>query len=371
MMNARRQSIRIAGIALCLALLAAGVARAESIRELVSIQGAPTIPLNGIGIVTGLANTGDKKNAAQQLLRKYLSNNNFDFDEASFTTGNIAIVQVTAEWQPFSRPGQKFAVNVTSINDAKSLAGGQLLDCDLFDGQSESPIARATGQVVTGSGILTRGLIMAGQNGGGMLLAAYPFGNVINREGVVRLNLNRPNWADAVNIARQINQTPSLNPNLKETLMFAEAEATEPVAYAKDSGQVLVRVPQGYRYNVPEYIATILDVPVAVNRPAMIIVNRARNSIVVTGDIRVANAVVSLQDKTVTIQPGNETDPARYTLANDAPRRLVETDGPGTYANLQGLIDTLNAMGLTTDQITTIFEQLRSAGAINAELINQ
>lgn len=370
-MAATRQPNRIAGVLLCLALLTAGSAWAESVRELVTIQGAAPIPLNGIGIVTGLANTGDKKIAAQQLLRKYLSNNNFEFDESSLATGNIAIVRVMAEWQPFSRPGQKFAVSVSSINDAKSLAGGELLACDLFDGYSEAPVARATGQVVTGAGILTRGMIMPGQNGGGMLLATYPFGNVMNKEGVVRLNLNRPNWADAVNIARQINQTPALNPNLKETLMFAEAGPTEPVAYAKDAGQLLVRVPQEYRYNVPEYIATILDVPVAVNRPAMIVVNRARNSIVVTGDIRVSNAVVSLQDKTVTIQPGNEEDPARYVLANDTPRRVVETDGPGTYANLQGLIDTLNAMGLTTEQIITIFEQLRSAGAINADLINQ
>ncbi len=366
-----RNILRNLILAALLALLPAGAARAENVRELVVIQGAVPIPLEGIGIVTGLASTGERSEAALQLLRKFLSNNNFDFDPSSLTTGNIALVRVNAELPPFSRPGQKFAVGVSSINGAKSLVGGVLLACDLFDGYSEGPVARATGQVVVGAGILTRGVIPAGQNSGAIQFATYPFGNVVNREGVIRLNLNRPNWADASAIARQVNQTPSLNPNLQEATMFAEAEPSEPVAYAKDAGQVLVRVPEQYRHEVTRYIANLLDVPVSVNRPAMIVVNRARNSIVVTGDIRVNNAVVSLQDKMVTIRPETLEQPAAYTLNNETPRNLIELDGPGTYADLQGLIDTLNAMGLTTEQVITIFEQLRAAGAINADLINQ
>ncbi len=341
--------MRVAILSLICAVAVNFCARAEAVRELVTIQGAPPIQLEGIGIVTGLPGTGDKKDAALEMLKKYLSNSSHDFDLKNLSLGNIAFVRVTAEMPPFSRPGQKFPVSVTSLGDAKNLTGGELLSCDLFGGDGEL-YARATGQVVVGAGVQTRGTIPSGNSSGALQFTPYPFGKVVSDDGFIRLNLLRANYADSVAIARQINQTPSLNPYLQETTMFAEAAPTQPVAWAKDPGQVLVRIPNEYIYDQARYIAEVLAVPVAVDRPARIVVNRSRNSIVVTGDIRVNNAVVSLQDKTVTVLPEQDDEPARYALAADAPRNLIELDGPGTYADLQSLIDTLNAMGLGTNQ---------------------
>ncbi|MDR3210948.1 MAG: flagellar basal body P-ring protein FlgI [Planctomycetota bacterium] len=357
-------------VILVLGVLLPGVVRAEAVRELVTIQGAPAIQLEGFGIVTGLAGTGDKKDAALEMLRRYLSNLGQDFDTKNLALGNIAIVRVTAEMSPFARPGKVFPVSVTSIGDAKNLAGGELLGCDLIGGDGEL-YARATGQVVVGTNVQTRGIIPAGESSGAKLLAPYPFGKVVSDDGFIRLNLNRANYADAVAIARQINQTPSLNPYFQESTMFAEEAPTQLVAWAKDAVQVLVKIPSEHMFDQSRYIAQVLAVPVAVDRPARIVVNRSQNSIVVTGDVRVNNAVVSLQNKTVTIQPEQDDQPATYTLGDDTPRSLVEMDGPGSFADLQGLIDTLNSMGLKTEEIITIFEQLRQAGAINAEFIGQ
>ena len=357
-------------LTLIMLLALAATARAEAVRELVTIQGAPPIQLEGLGIVTGLPGTGDKKDAALEMFRKYLSNINHDFDAKNLSLGNIAVVRVTAEMPAFSRPGQKFAVSVTSVGDAKNLTGGELLGTDLFGGDGEL-YARATGQVIVGSAILTRGVIPAGDSSGALQFTPYPFGKVVSDDGFLRLNLKRANYADSVAISRQINQTPSLNPFLQEATMFAEEAPSQPVAWAKDAGQVLVRIPREHIHDQSRYIAQVLAVPVAVDRPARIVVNRSRNSIVVTGDIRVSNAVVSLQDKTVTIVPPTDEEPARYTLNNDTARSLVELEGPGTYADLQTLIDTLNAMGLGTEQIITIFEELRAAGALNAEFVSQ
>ncbi|MCC8189287.1 MAG: flagellar basal body P-ring protein FlgI [Planctomycetes bacterium] len=192
----------------------------------------------------------------------------------------------------------------------------------------------------------------------------------MNDDGVIRLNLKTPNWSDSYTIARQINQTPSLNPYLQEASMFAEAEPPQPVAWAVDSGQVRVEVPPRYRHQLTAYIHNILEVPVSVNRPATISINRAKNTIVITGDVRVNNATISVQDKTVTVRPETMEDPAAYILENETPRNLVEVDGPGSFADLQGLIDTLNAMGLTTEQVIIVFEELRTAGAIRAELLD-
>lgn len=345
------------------------------VRDLVTIQNASPIPLDGIGIVTGLAGTGDKSEAAISLLRSYMQKMNTSFDVSSLERGSVALVKVTAELPPFIRPGQKFPVIVTSISGAKSLSGGELLSCDLVSGRTDprtgkrEVMARASGHVQVGTDPTTRGVIPAGENAGALAVVPFPITKVINDEGWLRLNINRANWADANSIARQINQTPSLNPNLREVSMFAESEDVKPVAYARDAGQVIVMVPEQYRYDITRYVAGILEVQVSLDRPATIVINRSRNSIVVTGDVRVGNAMVSLQDKTVTLRPETPDEPAAYTLDNETPRRLVEIEGPGSYADLESLIDTLNAMGLNTDQIITIFQQLRTAGAITANLV--
>ncbi|MDR0362310.1 MAG: flagellar basal body P-ring protein FlgI [Planctomycetota bacterium] len=362
---------RILALSLGVVLLLAVVARAESVKDLVTVNEMIPVQVEGVGIVTGLPKTGDKSKATLEMLRKFLSENNENFDAKDLASGNIALVSVFAELQPFGRPGQRFPVTVTSIGDATDLNGGELRVCQLRTGKGDV-YALASGQVVAGTGIKTRGIIQDGLNSGAMQIAAYPFGdNIQDQGGFIRLNLNRPNFADATAIARQINQTPSLNPNVRDSYMFSEGSPVQPIAFVRDPGQVAVHVPGQFGNNLHAYISQILDVPVAVDRTARIVINRAKNSIVVTGDIQVNNAVVSLQDKTVTIRPETEAEPAAYALADDTPRRLVEMHGPGSYADLQGLIDTLNAMGLTTNEIITIFEELRTAGAIKAEFVGQ
>ncbi len=359
----------------CLALVAilltaAGSARAEFIRDMVTVQGAPEVPISGIGIVIGLAGTGDKRDAAVNLMRKYLSNSNFDFNAATLSGDNIAIVQVTAIIPPFSRPGQTFPVTVATMGNAKSIEGGQLVNCDLFDGNNEL-MARAYGRVITGTRQLTRGNIPAGPGSGAFQLSTYPFGKTVSDDMIVRLNLIHQNYDDASNIARRINSTPSLNPNLADVTMFAETIETTPVAIAKDPGQVIVRIPDKHRLNTHNYINEILKVPVSVDRPATILINRSLNSIVITGDVKVSDATVSLQDKTVRLRPETPEQPAGYVLNPPDPRTVVELSGPGSNADLQTLFDTLNAMGLTTEQVIVIFEQLLNAGAIKAKLINE
>ncbi len=350
-------------------VLTAGTARAEFVRDLVTLQQAPEIPISGVGIVTGLAGTGDKKDAAQVLMKKYLDNINFNFDSSALSGDNIAFVRVNAVIPPFSRPGQTFPVTVTAMGNAKSIEGGELVDCDLFDGNNI--MARANGRVITGSRQLTRGIIPAGSGSGALQLSTYRFGMVVSDDLLLRLNLNNPNYNVAANIARRINETPALNPNLADVTMFAETVSTPPVAIAKDPGQVIVRIPDKYKYETTRYIASILDVPVSVDRPATILINRSLNSIVITGDVRVSDATVSLQDKTVRLKPETADAPAAYVLNDPDPRTVVELGGPGSNADLQTLIDTLNAMGLTTEQVIVIFEQLLNAGAINAKLINE
>lgn len=362
--------------AICIALLwaltlaLAGTAQAETIRDLVRVKGDVPVPIEGYGIVTGLANTGDKSPAAIKQLRDVMDASGNNIDLSSLVAGTVALVRVSAEMPPYSRPGSTYPVTVTVVNDAKSLAGGELSTTVLYmhEGGQTVEAALAKGRVVTGGTVLTRGIIPAN---GAQQIAVYPFGRILEKNNIVRLTLKHPNYRDADNIARQINQSPSLNPYLQETMMFAEAAPVREVAIAKDPGEVIIMVPPQHVQRLNRYMADVLAVPVSIDRPAKILFNRSSNTVVITGDIRVNNASISLQDKTVTIRPETPERPAGYVLENETPRSLVELEGPGSYADLQGLIDTLNAMGLTTDQIITAFQELNEAGAIRAEIISR
>jgi flagellar P-ring protein precursor FlgI len=361
-------------LALCIALatLAAGAAQAQAIRDLVDIQGAAPIQIEGIGIVVGLPNTGDRGTAAVERIRELCAQNNLDLDLRHLATGNSALVLVTAEIPPFSRPSRKMPVSVASLSDARDLTGGTLVRTFLLAGNGDV-YARASGPVATGARTRTRGFISAGENSGATQIEVYPMGDVVSPEGHLYLNLKTPNWQDATTIAQFINQSPSLNPGADEAALFGSASFSTPVAFAKDKGQVLVRIPRAFRPREAEYINRILSLSVPVDTPPRVLINTAQGSVLTFGDIRVnGRPGVSIDNVTVTLReavPELDLDPA-YQLTPDTPRRMVELDGYGSSPDLQGLYDTLNAMGLRTEAIIQVFQNLHMIGALNAEIIH-
>ena len=121
------------------AILTASVrpARCERIKDIVDIQGIRGNPLAGVGLVIGLAGTGDSTLPSQQMLTNILRRSGLVLSPADLKGGNIAIVMVTAELPPFSGVGSRIDVDVSSLGDAKSLQGGVLLATPLkgFDDQ--------------------------------------------------------------------------------------------------------------------------------------------------------------------------------------------------------------------------------------------
>ncbi|MCC8189288.1 MAG: flagellar basal body P-ring protein FlgI [Planctomycetes bacterium] len=129
-------------IAVCVMWM--GQARAEMVRELVTISNLTPIPLEGVGVVTGLAGTGDKNPAALLLVREYLSNMGYDIELSNMALGSVAMVRVSGHMVPNLRPGEFFDVTVTTFYDATSLQGGELLLADLRD-SADDIAARAHG----------------------------------------------------------------------------------------------------------------------------------------------------------------------------------------------------------------------------------
>ena len=355
-----------------------GEAQAQKVKTLVTILGAEPLHIEGTGIVTGLNGTGDKSPAALKLLRAYLGKSGFALEEADLESKNIALVRVDATIPPFIRPGERVSVRVTAINGAASIENGVLQRCLLRLRPDGEPVAWAWGRVIVGSGgdglHPTSGQIPAGADSGAQIISTSGLEcEYVRPDNTVRLNLNRKSFRDAAAIAEAINSNESTNPHLVRREFGGEAGADNGirVADAIDAGQVIVRIPDLMLDQKVEYVSQILDLDVAVEQPARVLLNRQTKTVIISGDVRIDPVAISHRNLSVTLTtpPPNSGEPRRYRLDDIDKRTLVELDGLGRVPNLQNLVNTLNAMGVTTDDILVILEKLKALGALHAELI--
>ena len=103
------------------------------IGSLVAVRGQEENQVMGIGLVTGLAGTGDSGDAAKQLLQNLLLTRNINLDLGTLSSKNIAVVRVEASIPAGCKPGQQIDVRVSTIGDAGSLYGGTLAMTELTD----------------------------------------------------------------------------------------------------------------------------------------------------------------------------------------------------------------------------------------------
>lgn len=372
-----RRALRILLVLVLSVLLAAPAEANVKIRTLVRLLGEETIHVTGVGLVTGLNGSGDKSPAAIKALRAWLEQNNIAVSATDVTSKNIALVQVDAMIPAFTRPGEMLSVRVTSMFDASSLAGGVLANTQLKARPDGDIYAIAFGRILVGGATTdtihpTSGRIPSGSEGGAQVLKVLS-ADVVEPDNRVRLILRRRSFADAATVARRINTDESTNPYLKRAFGFDESEIVK-VAWALDAGQVIVRIPDAMRDKKVEYISEVLDLDVAVRRPARVLINRQNNIVVITGEVRVDPVVISHRNLTVTVAaPGQndggvDTGRREYRLNDADERAVIEMEGHNRTPNLRQFIDTLNAMGVTTADVAVILQKLEAAGALHAEL---
>jgi flagellar P-ring protein FlgI len=118
----------------------------ERIKDIVEIQGIRGNSLSGVGLLIGLAGTGDTTQPSRQMLTNILRDAGIVLSPKDLTGGNLALVMVTAELGPFSREGSRIDVDVSALGDAKSLQGGMLLPT-LLRGLDDQVYAVAQGGI--------------------------------------------------------------------------------------------------------------------------------------------------------------------------------------------------------------------------------
>jgi flagellar P-ring protein precursor FlgI len=350
-------------------LLPAALPAATRLKDLVSVEGVRENHLVGYGIVVGLHRTGDSIQTVftTQTLTNMLEKMGVSANPTLVQVKNTAAVVVTATLPPFAQPGTTIDVTAAAVGDAGDLQGGILLMTDLR-GANGQVYAIAQGAVVTGG-------FVAGRGGNTQMVNHPTVGRVPNGGSVER---PAPSVEPTAHVRLQLRNQDFSTASRIATIINKEFGPDKPVAQAENPGLVDVDTPQGWRSRMPEFIAAVEELRIEVELPAKIVVNERTGTIVMGKDVRIApvailhgNLSVEIQTQFQVSQPGpfsqgkTEVVPDVSVNARDQPtKNVVLKEG----ATIEELVRALTAVGSTARDIIAILQNLKVAGALDAEL---
>lgn len=342
------------------------------VKDIATIEGIRDNQLVGFGIVVGLRGTGDSSQTVfpAQTLLSTLERMGVTVPQtgsnsaANMQVKNMAAVFVVATLPPFSRPGAKMDITVSSAGDARSLEGGILLMTPLYgpDGQI---YAQAQGALVLGGYTATAGGNTRQMNH--PTTARIPSGAIVERQvGIdlaelktLRIVLNDADFHTAEEMATSINK------------LFMK-----PRAHAVDSRLIEIET------DASEDHAALLDkieqVEVEIFPRARVVVNERTGTVVIGGKVRLqpvsilhGGLSVNVQSETKVSQPGpfsNGTTQVVQQTSVQAQDKPVNRIDLKEGATVEDLVSELQEIGATARDVISILQAMKEAGALEAEL---
>ena len=391
MMKTICRRFEIALLATVLLIVFSAKASAVRIKDLSSIKGIRHNQVIGYGLVVGLNGTGDKQYTGftVQSLVNMIERMGIHVDEKDVMVKNVAAVMVTAMIPPFARIGNKIDVVVSSIGDAKSLQGGTLLLTPLR-GVDRKVYALAQGPVAVG-GFTARGAARGGVTKNHTTAGRIARGATIEREIPVSMEdkqeflitLNNPDFTTAVRVCNAINE-----------------KLGRVLATTTDSGTLKLQVPEDFQDRVVQMVALVENLEVTPDTVAKVVLNEKTGTVVIGENVRISTVAVAhgslsiqikerimvsqpqpfapappegastqqfqLQDGVV-MGPGGQTvvSPDSEVSTQEEKNRLLLVPSGTTIGEL---VRALNAIGVTPRDLITIFQSIKAAGALQAEL---
>jgi len=341
------------------------------VRSLVAVRGQEANMVTGIGLVTGLAGTGDSGDLAKILLRNMLQTQNMNVDIQALASKNIAVVRVESELFAGIKPGRRVNVRVSTIGDARSLEGGTLTPTELTDMTGQVVYATASGPITVGGFSAEGAGATAKKNhvtvgvmpSGGKVERLVPT-QVVSEHGFIYLDskVGQDTFGNLVKAAEAIN---GMYPGVATVL--------------PDGKTVRVAVPA----DLPEsthiaYLDSILKQEVESDNLSRVIINERSGVIVMGGDVRLRPGAVALGGLTVTIaetpqasQPGPLSGGSTEKL--DRTNLQVEESDSALIAipaavTLQEVVDVLNVLGASPRDMISILSAMSEGGLLVAEI---
>ncbi|MCK5708281.1 MAG: flagellar basal body P-ring protein FlgI [Candidatus Aureabacteria bacterium] len=356
-------------ILFCLILIAFPAFGATRIKDIANIEGVRGNQLYGYGIVVGLNGTGDKQQTifTQQSLTEMLKKMNITPSD-KIKVENVAAVLVTAELPPFVRAGSRIDITLSSIGDCESLQGGTLVLTPL-QGPDGNVYAVAQGPVSIGG-------FAAGGGGGSSqknhpTVGLIPNGAIIEEEvsmniiqdQKIKVCLKSPDFTTASRMAESINK------------VFEDS------AKAVDAGCIEINVSKEItdNNNLVDFISKVEQLQLTTDSFAKIIVNERTGTIIAGENVRIStvaiahgNLVITIREKVDVDQPdvplaGGETvvtEEQEVTVEEKKARLIVLNES----VSIKDVASALNAIGVSPRDMISIFQAMKRANALKADL---
>jgi len=337
--------------------------------DLAQIRGVRDNQLFGLGLVIGLNGTGDQSQQTRKTIANVLLRLHINVDPGDLSSKNVALVMVTADLPPFSGPGSRIDITVSSIGDATSLFGGTLVQTPL-EGADKNVYAVAQGAVSVGgfqvdgsAATVRKNHPTVGRIQGGATIEANVPMVMLNDRGELTLQLSDPGFTTAARIADEIRKVLGL-----ETSAF-------------DAATVHLRIPAESRggLELPRLVSRILQVTVAPEQRARVVINERTGTIVAGNSIIITSVAIAHGDLKITIaespevaQPLPFSDTGKTVVVPRTDVQVTEESSPVVTlergVTAAEMAKSLNSLGVSPRDLSDIFQALKKAGALHADL---
>jgi len=365
---------QLAAIAIAIAFafaiaFAAAPVRADRIKDLTTIAGVRDNHLTGFGLVVGLDGSGDDARSpmVKGALTKMLKRLGITIDPSDLKGKNVAAVMLTAELPAFAKPGMAFDVTISSLGNAKSLAGGTLLAAPL-KGPDDRTWAIAQGALLVG-GFIAEGSTGSSTKknhptvgrlpGGATVEAAAP---TVMPDREIVLVLNQPDFTTAT--------------RMRDAII---TELGADTARLGDAATVVVAIPADARGQVPQLIARLEALDVDPDVRARVVIDDKTGTIVIGEAVTLRAAAITFGALTVEVdesptasQPSPLSRGATTTVVPRSKLKINEAGQPlrmvHKAATVGDVAAALAALGAKPRDLVSILRALKAAGALRADL---
>lgn len=340
------------------------------VKDIAYVKGVRDNQLYGYGLVVGLQGSGDSQifRVTRQLAVNIFEKLGVLISESDFLSKNIAAVMITVNIPAFARAGDKLDVVVSSIGDAKSLEGGVLLQTAL-QGADNEIYAVAQGPLSIGG---------------------Y---NIEGQAQSVRKNISTTAYiSNGAIVEKEIQfslmQGKSLSVVLRDPDFTTANRLVEVIhtlypdaARAIDAAVVTIVPPREFQSEdaIIRFVANIEELYVKPDSIARVIINERTGTIVAGENVRISTVAVAHGNLSITITEKPEvSQPGALSSGQTAvvPRTDIQAEEEEKKLNIiqegvtiADVARALNILGVTPRDLISIFQAIKRAGALHAELV--
>lgn len=367
-MRAARRCLALATVLWIGLVLGAAPARAARLKELVEVEGFRQNALVGLGLVVGLAGTGDDSSVfmTRRPIAEMLKHLGNLIDPNDIKAKNVALVTVTGSLPAFARPGVPIDVTVESMGTAKSLVGGVLVQTPLR-GPDGEVYALAQGSLIVG------GFSVSGGSGSSAsknhtTVAHIPGGASIEREAPavvpeseVVLLLREPDFTTATRIAAAIDKALG-----------------EGSARVRDPASVVVPVSSERKGKVVALVSQLEGLEATPDHRGRVVIDERTGTVVVGEHVTLGPAAIASGGIHVTVTERKEVSQpnplarGETTVTPSTELSVEEKNGAVHFvpeaATVGEVASALNTLGIKPRDLVSIFQALKAAGALRAEI---